>query len=117
MRSSKPVKKEKKSEKGGGGGLVRENGCSHHIQYKKIEIFFRNFQVGEFHSPDIFSPYGGELNHIQFMGSKQYTDFAGRFARWLPSQKGGGRTHLASLPAKSVYIEKHPKWVLFDLPP
>ena len=51
------------------------------------------------------------MNCIQFMGSKQYTDFAGRLARWIPSQKGGERIHLASLVAKSVCIEKHPKWV------
>ena len=96
---------------------MRENGCSHTHSTKKIEIFFRNFHVREFHSPDISSPYGGELIRIQFMGSKQHTDFAGRLARWLPSQKGGERTHLASLPAKSVCIEKHPKWVQIDLPP
>ena len=49
------LQKKKKGEKGGGGGLVRENGWSH-TQYKKIKKFFRNFQVREFHSPDISSP-------------------------------------------------------------
>ena len=39
------------------------------------------------------------------------------FARWPPSQKEGGKSHLAKLPAKSVLNEKHPKWVQIDLPP
>ena len=51
------------------------------------------------------------------MQSKHHTDFGGRLARWPPSQKWGRERHLASLPAKSVFVEKHPKWVLLDLPP
>ena len=49
---------ENKVEKGGTGvenGWGREMAHTHSGPIKKIEIFFRNFLFGDFHSPQIFS--------------------------------------------------------------
>ena len=75
------------------------------------------FSIRHYHSPHFFSSWGGKSKSTHFGCFSMHTDFAGRLARWVLSPPFCEGSHLASLPAKSVYCFDPMNWMQFNSPP
>ena len=86
--------------------------ATHH--HRKSKFFFEIFRLENICSHNFL--VHREVNRAAFDScSRNLYNFFWKACKMASLTKRRGKEHLASLPANSVCIETHPKWVLLDL--